>query len=225
MPYSYEYPKADNTLDIALCRIKNRTLQLSTVVRKDPPYEGMRVLPGGFLDIDTNETLEDAALRELKEETHATGIALRQLGTYGDPDRDPRGRVISTVYCAFVSEEKLTTVTLKGDDDVKDHKWINIGGRVQKLGFDHNKIVKDLVAKICSSIMNSPIAFEFLNTEFTWRELQDVYEAILGKELVTSNFRRKMMDTYLISEVNKSVPIARGRSPKLLVFEGVQKIF
>lgn len=220
------YPKAANTVDICICRVHQKKLQLLVVKRKHPPFRGMWVIPGGFVDIDKNETLEESANRELEEETHATGIPIRQLGSYGDPERDPRDRIITTVFYAFLSDEKMKNQELEADDDADEYKWLDIGGKkIEKLGFDHNKIVKDLLGKIRKEIITTPIAFEFVNKFFTWEELRNVYKTILGHELSAPNFRRKIDDIYDVKETNKSVPIARGRFPKLLQFKGTRKVF
>lgn len=220
------YEKASNTVDICILKIHNKKLQLLTVKRKHPPYRGAWVIPGGFLDIASNETLEECASRELKEETHVTGVPIRQLGTYGDPNRDPRMRIITTVYYAFLSEEKLEEQYIEADDDAAEYKWMTISNKtIPKLGFDHNKIIKDLLKKIRCDIHSNPIAFEFLNNLFTWGELQDVYEGILGHVVLTPNFRRKINNQYRIIESNKSVPISKGRFPKLLEFGGVKSIY
>jgi len=221
-----KYKKANNTVDISIFRILEKDLQVLLVKRKHPPFRGKWVLPGGFLDIEKEETLEECALRELKEETHATGIPIRQLGTYGDPKRDPRSRVITTVYYAFLSEDKMDEQSIKADDDAAEYKWLTVFENViLNLGFDHNKIMRDLLVKIKTDIHSTPIAFEFLNKLFTWGELQNVYEAILGHELTAPNFRRKIENQYIISESNKSVPIAKGRFPKLLEFKGIKDVF
>ena len=219
------YEHAGNTVDICPCRVHNNQLQQLIIKRGHPPFKGKWCICGGFVDIERKESLHDAAVRELKEETHVTGIPIRQLGSYGEAERDPRMRMITTVYYAFLSPSKIQEQTIEADDDADDYKWQNIGGRVPKLGFDHSLIIKDLVKKIRADILTSPIAFEFVNNLFTWGELQDVYEAILGRKLVTSNFRRKINYLYDISESDVSVPISRGRYPKLLEFKGVKKIF
>lgn len=221
-----KYKKANNTVDIAVFRILDKDLQVLLVKRKHPPFRGLWVLPGGFLNIEAEETLEECALRELKEETHATGIPMRQLGTYGDPKRDPRSRVITTVYYAFLSEDKLSQQTIKADDDAAEYKWQTVSLKeTLKLGFDHAKIMKDLLVRIKTDIHASPVAFEFLNNLFTWGELQNVYEAILGHDLTTPNFRRKIDSQYVISESDKSVPIVKGRFPRLLEFKGIKDTF
>ena len=221
-----KYKKASNTVDIAVFRIVEKELQVLFVKRKYPPFSGSWVLPGGFLNIEKEETLDECALRELVEETHATGIPVRQLGTYSDPKRDPRSRVITTVYYAFLSEDKMSEQTIKADDDAAEYKWETVSEKAPlKLGFDHSKIMKDLLAKIKTEIHSNPIAFEFVNKLFTWGELQNVYEAILGHELTTPNFRRKIDSQYIIEESEKSVPIVKGRFPRLLEYKGIKDTF
>src|SRR5690606_19055336 len=103
-PYCYEYPRPAVTVDIILFTFHEEELRVLMVRRKQPPYSGKWALPGGFVDID--EDLEDAARRELFEETHVQDIYLEQLYTFGEPDRDPRGRVITVAYFALLSTDQ-----------------------------------------------------------------------------------------------------------------------
>lgn len=195
-------------------------MQILLGKRKWNPFQGKWAIPGGFVEIGKKENLNSAALRELKEETHAEDIPITQFKTYGDPDRDPRDRVITTVYYAYVSEENLRTKKIRGGDDIKETKWFNIND-LPKLAFDHNMILNELRERISHNIEYEPIAFQFLNKHFTWTELQNVYEILLKKDLIAPNFRRKIRSLYNIIELPEKDESTIGRPPALLEFGGV----
>ena len=102
--YTYEYPRAANSVDIVLIRKKVLETHVLLIQRANDPYKGMYALPGGFVDMD--EDLDSAAVRELKEETGIENIKILQIHTFGAPDRDPRGRIISTAYGAVLNDEE-----------------------------------------------------------------------------------------------------------------------
>ena len=138
MVYTYKYPRPMVTVDIILFS-KNKTKEILFIKRKNYPYRDMWALPGGFVDI--NETIEQAAYRELKEETNADNIKLYQFFTFGDLERDPRGRNISIVYYGICDNNKINIIS--GDDAI-DAKWINIM-KIPRLAFDHNKIIDKFI--------------------------------------------------------------------------------
>lgn len=143
--YSYPYPKADNTVDVVLIgkqpRTDYRKAFVLLVQRKKAPYAGCWALPGGFLNIGT-ETLAQAACRELQEETsiRLSPSGLQQLGTWGNPGRDPRGHVVSTVYYGVVQD--IDNYPPTAGDDAAKAVWHPIGNaRNLTLAFDHSEIV------------------------------------------------------------------------------------
>ena len=139
MSFTYDYPKADNTIDIIILRPGLRGDEVLLIERggDDPiEFKGMLAIPGGYIHM--NETLEQSAVRELQEETHIQGVGVTQFRTYGDPGRDPRGRVISTVFYAYVSPR----IQVKADDDAKSFQWVSMAS-LPKLAFDHNQILED----------------------------------------------------------------------------------
>ena len=131
-----DYPKASNTVDIICTRFKGGK-EVLLIERRGEPFKGSFAIPGGYINID--ETLEQSALRELKEETHLVPDWIRQFKTYGNPKRDPRGRVISTVFYTSEFPENVEPVA---DDDAKSFKWVALNA-LPNLAFDHNQILEE----------------------------------------------------------------------------------
>ena len=140
MPFTYEYPRPSVCVDIIVLYKKEAQTFILLIERKYPPFENCWALPGGFIEM--NETLEQSALRELKEETGIELSSLKQFATYGNPGRDPRARTISVIYYT-VLEKQITTLA---GDDAKNTKWVNIK-ELPNLAFDHKEIINDFFAK------------------------------------------------------------------------------
>jgi len=136
--YCYEYPRPAVTADVICLRPFRRGVQVLLIRRKHDPYQGFWALPGGFVNID--EDLEPAARRELREETGLEAPALRQLQTFGKPDRDPRGRTISVAFLAWFGHNKVPK-KLCAADDAADVKWFSVN-KLPELAFDHDEIIR-----------------------------------------------------------------------------------
>ena len=137
--YSYEYPRPAVSVDILLFKGNAAEREILLIQRKNEPFRGHWALPGGFVEMD--EPLEDAALRELLEETGLADIELTQLGAYGQPDRDPRGRVITVTYYGIVD---TTCVGAVAGSDAADARWFRTT-TLPPLAFDHAKILADAI--------------------------------------------------------------------------------
>ncbi len=138
MPFTYEYPRPMVTVDIIFINIvKNKILLIE---RGREPYKNYWALPGGFVDMD--EELEDAAYRELKEETNVDNISLSQFKTYGTLGRDPRGRTISIIYYAITEKDGITA---KAGDDAAKAEWFDIKSLPKLIAFDHRDIINDFI--------------------------------------------------------------------------------
>ena len=120
--YTYDYPRPALTVDIVTFTLRNDCLQVLLVRRGNEPFKGMWALPGGFVHME--ESLEEAAARELKEETGVQDAYLEQLYTYGDPQRDPRGRVVTVAYFALIPSD--ATVRLEGAAGVTQARWFPV---------------------------------------------------------------------------------------------------
>jgi len=174
------------TVDIVIFTIRDRMLQVLLVKRGVPPFEGRYAIPGGFLRGD--ESLEDAALRELHEETNVRNVFLEQLCSFGDPKRDPRGRVITIAYFALISSDKAR---LAAGADAAEAAWFSVN-ELPTLAFDHERIVAYALGRLKNKLEYTTVGFQLLPEKFTLGELQVVYEAILGRRLDKRNFRRKI---------------------------------
>jgi len=174
------------TVDIVIFSIRTRELQVLLVKRGVPPFQGEYAIPGGFLRAD--ESLEAAAKRELHEETSVRDVYLEQLYSFGDPARDPRGRVVTVAYYALVSSDHLD---LTAGADAAEAKWVAVE-RLPRLAFDHGTIVAYALERLRNKLEYTTVGFQLLAKKFTLAELQAVYEAILGKTIDKRNFRRKM---------------------------------
>jgi len=142
MPYTYQYPRPALTVDCVVFGIDGKTLKILLIQRDFEPYQGKWALPGGFVNMD--ETLAEAARRELAEETDIRNVALEQLSTFDKPDRDPRERVISVAYYALVN---LPDHQVRAATDARDAAWFSIA-EVPGLAFDHDHILEVALQKL-----------------------------------------------------------------------------
>jgi 8-oxo-dGTP diphosphatase len=136
MKFCYEYPRPAVTADIVILKTAKNQRSVLLIERKNPPFEGMWALPGGFLDLD--ETLEQTAIRELREETGISGVELKQFRTFSKVNRDPRHRTITTVFIGYATQ---TTIAPVAGDDAAKVQWFDLSG-LPPLAFDHEEILE-----------------------------------------------------------------------------------
>jgi len=139
MKHCYDYPRPAVTADIIILKKSIDQQFILLIERKHPPFEGMWALPGGFMEMD--ETLEAAALRELREETGITGVELKQFHTFSKVDRDPRHRTITTVFIGYTDD----TISPVAGDDAANLQWFSTD-KLPPLAFDHGEVM-DMVKK------------------------------------------------------------------------------
>ena len=211
----YRYPAV--TVDVVIFTLKQGALHLLLVQRKYPPFEGCWAVPGGFVRLD--EPLDAAARRELAEETGVRDVYLEQLYTFGDPGRDPRGRVISVAYIALVRAEQQN---LAAATDAADVSWFPVATLPQPLAFDHSKIVKYAVDRLRSKLEYTTLAFQLLPELFSLPELQHIYEQILGEPLDRGNFYRKIKAAEVLEETG-GFREGKGRPARLYRFRSNQR--
>lgn len=203
-----QYEKPSVTIDIAVFTIKSDELKVLLVKRGIEPFKGKWALPGGFVKID--ETLEEAAKRELKEETGVKDIYLEQLYTFGDPERDPRGRVITVSYLALLNSDKIK---LTASTDVSDAEWFSVK-ELPTLAFDHKKILNYALKRLRWKFEYTTVAFSLLPGKFTMGELQRIYEIVFDKQFDKRNFAKKILSLDILheEEIKKDVS---NRPPRL----------
>lgn len=187
--WCYDWPHPALTVDVVLFAIREARLSLLLIRRGQPPFVDHWALPGGFVDID--EPLEAAANRELQEETGLSADAayLEQLYTFGQPDRDPRERVVSVAWFALLPG--LPEAPRAGDD-AAEACWFDTAA-LPPLAFDHDEVVAMAIERLRAKLLYSDIALRFMPEHFTLGRLQAVYEAVLGRALDKRNFRRRIL--------------------------------
>lgn len=194
MAYTYDHPRPAVTVDNLIFSFEEKNVQVLLVQRRLPPFKGEWALPGGFVEI--NESLDDAALRELREETGIDNAYIQQLRSFGEVDRDPRGRIISVAYFALVRKE---TLKIKPGSDAQGVAWFNVN-ELPILAFDHDEIIDYAVEYLRDLFKYKPISFELLPDKFTLTEMQRLYEAITSREMDKRNFRKKIMNMDILRE-------------------------
>jgi len=197
-------------VDIVLFTIEEAALKVLLVKRGISPFKDQLALPGGFVLLD--EGLDEAALRELREETGVADVYLEQLYSFGDPKRDPRGRIISIAYFALISAEHK----LKAGTDASDASWWP-AQQTPPLAFDHAKILGYALERLRNKLEYTTVGFQLLPSKFTLGELQSVYEAILDKPMDKRNFRRKIAELKILKPL-KEYRSDVGRPAQLFQF-------
>jgi 8-oxo-dGTP diphosphatase len=212
-----KYPSVFTTVDIAIFTMRGGRLHVLLIERADFPYKGCWALPGGFVEPD--ETLDEAALRELAEETSLTGDQtghLEQLGTYGDPGRDPRGRIIDVAYIALLPDVPDPEA---GSDAAHARFWAieDLVEEQVQLAFDHPRILADALERAAGKLEYTTLATTFCAEEFTLTDLRRVYEAMWGTALDKANFARKAQQTdgFVVAQDKQRTGGSRGAPARL----------
>lgn len=184
-------------------------LRVLLVRRAVAPYQAMWALPGGF--VQREESLEEAAARELEEETGVSSVYMEQLYTFGAPERDPRMRVITVVYFALVPYNVLPH---RPGSDAQETGWFSVF-HLPALAFDHQAIIEYALQRLRYKLEYSAVGFNLLPDEFTLSELQSAYELILGEGLDKRNFRRKILAAEILEETGQRTREGEGRPAML----------
>jgi 8-oxo-dGTP diphosphatase len=189
-------PRPSVTVDTVVLTLLEGKLQVLLVVRGAPPFQGASALPGGFVVVGSGgkggESLDDAAARELVEETGLSRaqVLLDQVGAFGTPGRDPRGRVITVAYFALVRPELAGFV--RAGSDAAAAAWAPVSA-LPPLAFDHARIIDATLARMRRDIDRGPLALHLAPATFTITELRAVHEALHGRALDAGNFRRRFL--------------------------------
>jgi len=231
-----QYERPSVTTDIVIFTLdKDDDLNILLIKRGCHPYKNHWAIPGGFLEVG-KESLDDAAARELKEETNIDNVYLKQLYTFGEPNRDPRTTVVSVAYTALVPKESLN---VKAGDDAEDAQLFKIKYDVNgiifcndsinitenDLAFDHNEIIRTAITRLRNRIDYEDDAFNLLKdkSSFTISELKRIYDSIKNTTLDLPNFRKMFLREYVktkkVVELDKTI-LSRGLPTKTYKYEG-----
>ena len=208
--YCYEYPHPSVTTDCVIFGFDGTKLSVLLVKRGVEPYEGKWAFPGGFLKME--EDAETGAKRELQEETGLEDAYMRQFHTFSAPERDPRERVITIAYYALVRMQEV-----KGGDDAAEARWFTLD-KVPQLAFDHDRILRKAEQALRQQIHFEPVGFELLPEEFTIKELQNLYEAILDVRFDRRNFYNKMKRLGMLEQLGETVNPSQKKEAFLFRF-------
>ena len=200
------FPAFAVTVDVVILTMSLGMLHVLLVRRGEDPFEGMWAIPGGFKR--PTETLDEAAKRELREETGVDAASLlAQFGAYGDPGRDPRMNVVTVAYLAVLRDVGAIEAGTDAADAALTPVSDVLNGKLQ-LAFDHQRIVRDAIERVRVELEASGVATAFVGQTFTMAELRSVYEAIWGVQLDAANFRRS-----ILAEEGWVVPTGRRARP------------
>lgn len=200
------------TVDVVILTIKNNTLKVLLVKRMNEPFKGRWAIPGGFIRL--SENLDEAALRILKEKTNVENIYLEQLYTFGDPLRRTDARVITCAYFALIREEDVDVLE---SADVEWHKVYDL----PPLAFDHKEIIEYSLKRTRERLEMCPVAYQLLSEKFTLTEMQKSYELIMDKKLDKRNFRKKVLTTEGLKELNEFSKTKSKRPARLYTFDKI----
>jgi 8-oxo-dGTP diphosphatase len=201
------------TVDTVAFHIEQGALEVLLIKRKFDPFKNYWALPGSFID-EEDDTLDQAAARTLVEETNVANVYMEQLYTFGDRARDPRGRIVSVSYLALLRQEELE---LKASSDASGVAWWPVN-ELPELAFDHKNIINYARKRLRYKIEYSPAAFMLIQEKFTLRDLQSVYEAVLGKTVDNRNFRKKFLNTGVLQELDETSQETSFRPARLYSF-------
>jgi 8-oxo-dGTP diphosphatase len=214
------FPAFAVTVDVVILTISGEELHVLLVRRGVEPFQGMWAIPGGFKRPD--ETLDEAAERELREETSVDSArVLRQFGAYGDPERDPRMNVVTVAYLAVLPDVGRVVA----GSDAASAALVPVEAVLEEeveLAFDHRRILRDAVERVRVDLDLQGIATAFLGPTFTLAELRAVYEAVWGVRLDGANFRRSVLaeDGWVVATGHRARPGSSGGKPAELYRAG-----
>lgn len=212
VPQNYDptiFDRPSVTVDVVIFSLVDDGLKVLLIRRKNVPYADMWAIPGSFIGMD--ESLDDAAVRALADETGVTDVYMEQLYTFGSPNRDPRTRVITIAYFALVP---FSAVRHHPGKNTTETAWFSMF-HLPELAFDHAEILEYALTRLRYKLEYSAVGFQLLPDVFTLTELQKAYEIILGEKLDKRNFRRKILSASILEETGDKKKDGEGRPAKL----------
>lgn len=210
--YIYKYPHPAVAVDCVVFGIVSNCVEILLIQRKSEPFKYHWALPGGFVNID--EDIEDAARRELFEETNIYADFLEQIGAFGKPDRDPRERVISIAFYTMI---RTNGMKIRAGSDAADYQWFYIRN-LPPLAFDHSDIIGHALDILRKKVETEPFGIELMPEKFRLSQLQNVYEDILNKPIDKRNFRKKLFTQQVVIPVGEIEQINKNKPAQLYRF-------
>lgn len=212
LPENYDptvFDRPSVTVDVVIFSLVQDELKVLLIKRQSPPFANMWAIPGSFVRID--ESLEEAAVRALADETGVRDVYTEQLYTFGTPRRDPRTRVITVAYFALVPHDAIHH---QAGRDASETSWFSTS-QLPPLAFDHAEIVDYAYKRLRYKLEYTSVGFQLLPDVFTLTELQKAYEIILAEQLDKRNFRRKILAADILQETGKKKKDGEGRPAML----------
>ena len=212
-----DFQRPLTTVDVVIFTVIEDTLRVLLVKRPhmlEDPFPGMWALPGGFVDVDRDESLEACARRKLKEKTGVETPYLEQLGSWGGASRDPRGWSATHVYFALIPSERIV---LQKGANAADTAWFELDGlgRKKKLAFDHGEILDAAITRLRNKVEYTSLPAYLLPEEFTLSELQRMYEVVMERPIEKSAFRTRILSSGLVSPVGNRMREGPNRPAQL----------
>lgn len=210
MPENYDpslFARPSVTVDVVIFSLVADDLRVLLVKRESSPFAGMWALPGTFVRLD--ESLADTAVRALTNKTGVRDVYIEQLYTFGQPDRDPRTRVITVAYFALIPYDSVVQQT-----EEETTEWFSLT-QLSDLAFDHAEILAYALTRLRYKLEYTAVGFQLLPDVFTLSELQKAYEIILDEKLDKRNFRRKILTADILEETGEKKKESEGRPAKL----------
>jgi len=195
-------------VDVAVFTVRDGALHVLLVRLRRGALAGRWALPGGRVRAD--ESLDEAAARELAEATGLRDVYLEQLYSFGSPHRDPYGRVVSVAYVALIAHGGRFAADEEGvtaDGRYAGVAWRSVGA-LPPLAYDHDSVVATALARLRAKLSYTNLVYTLLPAAFTLSELQTMYEAVLGRALDRRNFRKKILGLGLLRPLHR---VRRGR--------------
>lgn len=197
-----EFERPMVTVDVVIFTVKDETLKVLLVRRpSDPlePFPGRWALPGGFVDLKQDRSLQDCAARKLKDKTGVRTPYLEQLGSWGGADRDPRGWSATHAYFALIQAPEEAAREIAAHQ--LESQWVPVDEALRKrLAFDHTQILTAAVVRLRGKVEYTSLAAFLLAEPFTLPQLQRTYEVVLGRAMDKSAFRKRMLDANFLEE-------------------------
>jgi 8-oxo-dGTP diphosphatase len=200
------------SVDAVVFGYEEGNISILLIKRKYDPFKGKWAIPGGF--VKNEESLEEAVQRELQEETGVQINYLEQLYTFGETDRDPRGRVVSVAYFGLV---RPNAFKIEASTDAAEVQWFHIN-EIPEISFDHKTILETAIKRLKSKITYEPIGFELLDQKFPFSDLEKLYTTLLGRPIDRRNFRKKIIGLNVLDELDEKVSKGSGRPANLFQF-------